>query len=68
MDLSGPRGPREAAPWCIFSGWVFYRNRILQELKSGCPDVEQSLFWKIWPVYVRFFCPALILLTFAQEF
>jgi neurotransmitter:Na+ symporter, NSS family len=51
---------------CIFSGWVFYRNSILQELKQGCPDVEQGLFWKIWPVYVKFFCPALILLTFAQ--
>jgi len=53
---------------CIFAGWVFYRNRILEELKSGSPDVEQRLFWKIWPVYVKFFCPALILLTFAQGF
>ena len=53
---------------CIFAGWVFYRNRILDELKGGCPEVEQSMFWKIWPVYVKFFCPALILLTFAQEF
>ena len=51
---------------CIFAGWVFYRNSILQELKQGSPDVEQGLFWKIWPVYVKFFCPALILLTFAQ--
>ena len=51
---------------CIFAGWVFYRNSILDELKSGNPDVEQGLFWKIWPVYVKFFCPALILLTFAQ--
>ena len=53
---------------CIFAGWIFYRNSILQELKSGTPDVEQGLFWKIWPVYVKFFCPALILLTFAQGF
>mgnify|MGYP006083206859 FL=1 len=51
---------------CIFAGWVFYRNSILQELKQGCQDVDQGLFWKIWPVYVKFFCPALILLTFAQ--
>ena len=53
---------------CIFAGWVFHRNSILAELKSGCPDVEQGLFWKIWPIYVKCFCPALILLTFAQEF
>ncbi|MDB9977776.1 sodium-dependent transporter [Porticoccaceae bacterium] len=53
---------------CVFAGWVFYRNSILQELKSGSPDVEQGMFWKIWPVYVKFFCPVLILLTFAQGF
>jgi NSS family neurotransmitter:Na+ symporter len=51
---------------CIFAGWIFYRNSILQELKQGSPEVERGLFWKIWPVYVKFFCPALILLTFAQ--
>jgi NSS family neurotransmitter:Na+ symporter len=51
---------------CIFAGWIFYRNSILEELRSGDPDVEQGIFWKIWPVYVKFFCPALILLTFAQ--
>jgi NSS family neurotransmitter:Na+ symporter len=52
---------------CIFAGWVLYRNSILEELKSGCPDIEKTVFWKIWPMYVKFFCPALILLTFAQE-
>jgi NSS family neurotransmitter:Na+ symporter len=52
---------------CIFAGWVLYRNSILEELKSGCSDIEKTLFWKIWPMYVKFFCPALILLTFAQE-
>ena len=51
---------------CIFTGWIFYRNSILQELKQGNPEVEQGLFWKIWPAYVKFFCPVLILLTFAQ--
>jgi NSS family neurotransmitter:Na+ symporter len=53
---------------CIFAGWIFYRNSILQELKSGSPDVEQGLFWKIWPAYVKFFCPLLIVITFAQGF
>ena len=53
---------------CIFAGWVFHRNSILEELKSGNPDVESGIFWKIWPVYVKFICPVLILLTFAQGF
>jgi NSS family neurotransmitter:Na+ symporter len=53
---------------CIFAGWIFHRNSILEELKSGNPDVESGIFWKIWPVYVKFICPVLILLTFAQGF
>ncbi len=51
---------------CIFTGWIFYRNSILEELKQGNPEVEEGLFWKVWPAYVKFFCPVLILLTFAQ--
>ena len=53
---------------CIFAGWVFYCNTVLVELKSGSPAVARGLFWNLWPVYVKFFCPALILLTFAQGF
>ena len=51
---------------CLFAGWIFYRNSILEELKRGSPEVEQGLFWSIWPLYVKLFCPAFILLTFAQ--
>jgi len=53
---------------CIFAGWIFHRNSILAEIQKGNPDVEQSLFWTIWPLYVKLFCPILILLTFAQGF
>ena len=53
---------------CIFAGWVFHRNSILQEIQAGNPDVEQGLFWKIWPGYVKFLCPLLILVTLAQGF
>ena len=53
---------------CIFAGWIFNRNSILSELKQGDAGVEQGLFWKVWPIYVKFFCPLLILLTFAQGF
>ena len=53
---------------CIFAGWVFHRNSILKEIQAGNPDVEQGLFWKIWPGYVKFLCPMLILVTLAQGF
>jgi len=46
---------------------VFYRDRILSELQQGNPNVENSLFWKIWPFYVKLVCPLLIVLTIAQS-
>ncbi|WP_086930778.1 sodium-dependent transporter [Agarilytica rhodophyticola] len=49
---------------CLFAGWVLRRDYLLAELKNGHPNIENTLFWKIWPAYVRIFCPALILLTF----
>jgi len=51
---------------CIFAGWIWHRNNMLQEIKAGYPDVEQSLFWKIWPSYVRYVCPVAILTVFGQ--
>ena len=51
---------------CLFAGWVFYRNAILQEIKQGKPDIEDSVFWKLWPVYVKLICPALIAIIIFQ--
>ena len=48
----------------IFLLWVLKRDRLLKELKQGNPQLEQSLFWKIWPTYVKYLCPAMILLVF----
>jgi NSS family neurotransmitter:Na+ symporter len=52
---------------CVFVGWVWHRDNLLNEIKDGQPDIEQTLFWKIWPSYVRFVCPLLILATFVQS-
>lgn len=41
--------------------WVLRRDRLLNELKKGSPNMEQSLFWKIWLWYVKFVCPVLML-------
>jgi NSS family neurotransmitter:Na+ symporter len=51
---------------CLFAGWVFYRNSILEELKQGNPQMEHSLFWKLWPLYVKLICPALIAIIILQ--
>ena len=50
--------------FCIFVGWIWHRNSILDEIKKGYPDAELGLFWKIWPNYVRFVCPLLMIALF----
>jgi NSS family neurotransmitter:Na+ symporter len=52
--------------FCVYAGWIFNRNALLQELRKGNPEVEQGVFWKIWPWYVRLVCPLIILAIFAQ--
>ena len=52
---------------CLFAGWVWRRDAILAELKEGFADAEHSLFWKIWPWYVKFVCPVVILLMFVRS-
>ncbi len=53
---------------CIFAGWIFHRNELLKEIQKGYEGAEHGLFWKIWPNYVRFVCPAAILIIFARKF
>jgi len=51
---------------CLFAGWVLKRKALLEELRHGNEQIEHSLFWKIWPVYVRWVCPLLIVAAFVQ--
>jgi NSS family neurotransmitter:Na+ symporter len=52
---------------CLFAGWVLQRNSLLQEVKKGNENAEHGWFWKIWPTYVRYICPAAILAIFLQQ-
>ena len=54
--------------FCLFVGWVMHRNHLLEELKQGSPDLENGLFWKVWPTYVRFVCPLVMLGVFMHSF
>jgi NSS family neurotransmitter:Na+ symporter len=53
--------------FCIYAGWLWHRDNLLQELRKGNPEVADGLFWKIWPGYVRFVCPVIIFAIFAQS-
>jgi NSS family neurotransmitter:Na+ symporter len=53
---------------CVFVGWVMNRNTLIEEIKQGNPDVENSFFMKIWPLFIRYVSPILILIILAQAF
>jgi len=53
--------------FCLYAGWVWHRDALLQELRKGNPGVEHSLFWKIWPWYVKLVCPVIIVGIFVQS-
>lgn len=52
---------------CVFAGWLWQRDSVLAELKQGAEGAEHSLFWKIWPWYIKFFCPVIILIMFYRS-
>jgi NSS family neurotransmitter:Na+ symporter len=52
--------------FCIFVAWIWKRDGVLGEIKQGYPDAESSLFWKIWPVYIKFICPLAILMVYVE--
>lgn len=52
---------------CVFVGWIWHRNELLDELKQGNEKVEHSLFWKIWPWYTKFVCPVAIATVFIHS-
>jgi len=53
--------------FCIYAGWVWHRDTLLQELRKGHPEAVTSVFWRIWPWYVKLICPLVILAIFTQS-
>jgi len=51
---------------CLFVGWVWHRNKLLKELKQGNEQIESTIFWRLWPYYVKFICPIIIAAMFIQ--
>ncbi|MDH4107967.1 MAG: sodium-dependent transporter [Gammaproteobacteria bacterium] len=52
---------------CVFAGWIWHRSTVIAEIRKGMADADRSLFWRIWPFYVAFVCPAAILAIFIQQ-
>lgn len=51
---------------CIFIGYVWKTESAINEMEYGFAGIKQTLFTKVWPVFVKFICPAAILYTLGQ--
>ena len=51
----------------LLGGWMWGRAKLFEELVQGTPDLANSLFWRIWPKYVRVVCPLLVILVIASN-
>lgn len=49
---------------CIFLGYVWKTENALLEIEAGYPDVQNKPFGKVWPVFIRYICPLLIVIVF----
>lgn len=52
----------------IYLGWVWQRNDLIKEIQAQEGADCNSLFWRVWPVYVKYVCPLLIILIIVQLF
>ncbi len=52
--------------FAVFVGWIWHRKGVLGELQKGHAGVEHTLFWKLWPFYIRYICPLAILAVYVQ--
>jgi len=52
---------------CVFAGWVWHRSSVIAEIRKGMAEPDRGLFWRIWPYYVAFVCPTVIIAIFVQQ-
>lgn len=60
--------PSAALLFCLFGGWVWSRQSKIKELEQGCPDFQLGWFGKVWPMYVKFVCPILVVTVIWASF
>ena len=60
--------PIAALMFCLFGGWVWRRASKVKELEQGCPDFQLGWFGKVWPAYVKFVCPVLVVTVIWASF
>lgn len=53
---------------CIFVGYFWTTDNAITEMESGYAGIRKSLFSKVWPIFIKFICPAAILYNLISNF
>ena len=53
---------------CLFVGYVWTTDSALTEMEYGYAGIKQTLFSKVWPIFIKFICPAAILYNLISNF
>ena len=53
---------------CIFVGYVWKTDSAVNEMEFGFAGIKQTLFIKIWPIFIKYICPAAILYNLVRNF
>jgi len=53
---------------CMFVGYVWTTDNAINEMEYGFAGIKQTLFSKVWPIFIKFICPAAILYNLISNF
>lgn len=53
---------------CIFVGYFWKTENAINEMEYGFAGIKQTLFSKVWPVFIKYICPAAILYNLITNF
>lgn len=53
---------------CLFVGYVWTTENAINEMEYGFAGIKQTMFSKVWPIFIKFICPAAILYNLISNF
>ncbi|MDR9419673.1 sodium-dependent transporter [Gracilimonas sp.] len=53
---------------CIFVGYFWTTDNAINEMEYGFAGIKQTLFSKVWPIFIKYICPAAILYNLITNF
>lgn len=53
---------------CIFVGYFWTTENAINEMEYGFAGIKQTLFSKVWPIFIKYICPAAILYNLITNF